>query len=68
MTDVMKLRRGTLVRALSTIDPEGARVLRGEFGVVFEEAGYHEPNTGPMVRWFSGGACNVYDDDVEVVR
>lgn len=59
-----ELNVGDLVIALIDLDPEGADVKTGELGVVFHEAEYHEPNTGPMVRWFSGGACNVYEGDV----
>lgn len=64
---VRKLNRGDLVFAATDLDPEGADVRRGEPGVVFEEAEYHERETGPMVRWFSGGACNVYDGDVRIL-
>jgi len=60
-------RRGTLVIATRHVDPDGADVPKGMLGVVFEEAQFHELNSGPMVRWMSGGACNVYIDDVELV-
>lgn len=56
-----------LVIAKRHVDPEGADIPKGMLGVVFEEAEFHELNSGPMVRWMSGGACNVYDDDVELV-
>lgn len=64
-TIVTLLERGTLVRALRHLDKPGANVSIGERGVVFETSDFHEPGTGPMVRWFSGGACNVYEGDVE---
>lgn len=67
MKGVRKLNRGDLVFAAHNLDPQGANVRAGEKGVVFEEADYHEMGTGPMVRWFSGGACNVYDGDVQVL-
>lgn len=61
MVTFPKYDRGDLVVALKDLDPEGANVKRGTLGIVFQEAEYHEPNSGPMVRWFSGGMCNVYD-------
>lgn len=67
MRGVFGLDRGTIVVAAKELDPEGANVRAGEKGVVFEEAEYHEERTGPMVRWFSGGACNVYDGDVLIL-
>lgn len=60
-------RRGMLVIATRHVDPDGSDVPKSMLGVVFEEAEFHEPNSGPMVRWISGGICNVYDDDVELV-
>jgi hypothetical protein len=69
MTDVMRLRRGDMVIALEDLDPEGAHVSKGDKGVVFEEAGFHEPGTGPMVRWLDlGTACNVYPGQVELFQ
>ncbi len=62
-----RLDRGTIVVAAKPLDPEGANVRQGEFGVVFEEADYHEKGSGPMVRWLSGGACNIYDGDVQIL-
>lgn len=62
------LRRGDLVRAIRHVDPEGADVPKLTPGVVFEEAEFHEQNSGPMVRFFTGGMCNVYVDDVELVE
>lgn len=64
IVEVGALTRGDIVTALRDLDPEGANVTRGTKGVVFQPANFHEKNTGPMVRWFSGGACNVYDGDV----
>lgn len=58
---VRTLRRGHLVMAVNTLDQSGANVEPGTFGVVFETAEFHEPFTGPMVRWTTGGCCNVYD-------
>ncbi len=52
--------RGDTVVATEDLDPAGANVKAGEVGVVFEESNYYEDGGGPMVRWFSGGACNVY--------
>ena len=75
--DTKKLQRGTLVRALVDLDPEGANVPKGMLGVVFETAAdqqQQERNVladhegiGPLVRWFKGGVCNVYDGQVEQV-
>lgn len=59
-----KLQRGDMVKAARDLDPEGARVVKETLGVVFEEADFYGDGGGPMVRWFSGGACNVYDGDV----
>lgn len=67
LTEVRNLRRGDLVRASMRLDMTGADVFAGDYGVVFEEADHYEQGTGPMVRWFSGGACNVYDGDVRKV-
>lgn len=60
------LMPGDVVVALKDLDPKGAKVYAGELGVVFHESEYHEPGTGPMVRWFSRGACNVYLGDVKL--
>lgn len=65
--EVVNYQRGTLVRALALLDEGAAHVEKGTFGVVFEEANAYGDGCGPMVRWLTGGACNVYRDDVEVV-
>ena len=62
------LPRGTLVKALRNLDPDGANVSKDLLGVVFEEANWHETGAGPLVRWFTGTTCNVYDGDVKVTR
>lgn len=54
--------RGDVVIATEDFDADGADVRRGMKGVCFQEAGFHEPNSGPMVRWENGGACNAYAD------
>lgn len=64
---LLHLRRGDLVLAARHVDPQGADVPKGILGIVFEQAEFHEPLTGPMVRWVTGGMCNVYIDDVEGV-
>ncbi len=61
---VSELQRGTLVVAVRDLDPEGANVVFGELGVVFQPTDYYHDNAGPMVRWLGGGACNVYEGDV----
>lgn len=63
---VAKLQRGTVVIARKLLDPEGADVEPGTPGVVFEETDAYGDGAGPMVRWFTGTACNVYDGDVRV--
>ena len=64
-----KLNRGDLVVAIKDLDKMGVTTAKpGMLGVVFEEAEYHEPNTGPMVRFMNGGVCNVYEGWVEKVR
>ena len=60
----LDLSRGTLVEALRDLDPEGANVAKGTLGVVFEESNFYGDGCGPMVRWATGGACNVYHGDV----
>jgi hypothetical protein len=62
--DTTKLQRGDLVKAARNIDPTGACIPEGTLGVVFEEDGYYALDEGPMVRWYTGGCCNVTDDDV----
>lgn len=64
----MDMKRGTLVCALKNLDPEGANVLAGQLGVVFEESNAYADGCGPMVRWFTNRACNVYYGDVAEVR
>lgn len=66
--DTFSLKRGTLVRCdRDCLDPIGANVIKGTYGVVFEEYNAYKDKGGPMVRWFSGGMCNVYQGDVSVV-
>lgn len=64
------LRPGDVVEALC-IPKDVVDVPAGTLGVVFHEAEYHEPNTGPMVRFIMGGrrvaACNVYSGWVRLV-
>jgi hypothetical protein len=62
--DTKKLQRGDMVRAAKNLDVFGANVSKGTLGVVFEEADFYGEDEGPMVRWFTGTACNVYDGDV----
>jgi hypothetical protein len=65
------LRIGSVVRAVRPLDPEGANVAPGTLGVVFAPANHYGDDAGPMVRWTEGnapgGACNVYEGDVEVL-
>lgn len=72
MKKVKDLNRGDVVRALKDLDPEGAAVPEFSIGVVFEEENAYEDGAGPMVRWIfqdeDGGACNVYEGDVEEVQ
>lgn len=66
---VNELERGTLVEFIKDhFDPEGCNIFKGEKGVVFHPYNYHGDGGGPMVRWFSGGACNVYSGMIKVVR
>ena len=57
------LKRGDTVIADIDLDPVGANVKKGTIGVVFEEANAYGDGNGQMVRWFNGGACNVYEGD-----
>lgn len=69
---VSELRRGDVVIALRDLDPQGADVKAYAIGVVFEEHDAYKDGNGPMVRWIyqnnAGGACNVYEGDVEEAR
>lgn len=67
MIQTVLLRRGDIVTAIKSLDPEGADVRRGTQGVVFEETNAYGDDGGPMVRWANMGACNVYDGDVSVL-
>jgi hypothetical protein len=60
------LKRGTIVIAAMNLDPEGANVPLGDRGVVFEEYNAAGDKAGPLVRWLSGGVCNVYQGWVKV--
>ncbi len=62
---VWVMERGTRVVALRDLDPQGANVKRGTVGLVFEHTNAYGDGCGPMVRWASGGCCNVYPGDVE---
>lgn len=62
------LRRGTLVEAVRHLDLDGANVPVGEKGVVFEESNAYGDGAGPMVRWFSGGCCNVYAGQIAILH
>jgi len=48
--ETKNLRRGTVVRAARDLDPQGARVLAGDTGVVF--ANCYGVLAGPIVQWF----------------
>lgn len=61
------LQPGDLVYVKQKIPEDITDVQLGERGVCFHEAEYHEPNSGPMVRFMGGGVCNVYGDWVEKV-
>jgi len=62
---VNQLSRGDVVVAAKLLDPEGAYVEPGTKGVVFEMANHYHDSAGPMVRWFDGTACNIYEGDIE---
>ena len=63
--DTEKLKRGDMVKAARNLPLfPGVRVESGTLGVVFEPADYFGDDGGPMVRWFTGSACNVYEGDV----
>lgn len=71
--------RGALVRCIGgqenydqpNVDPSGANVEPGTWGVVFmtrqDVRKIYGDNSGPMVRWSNGHACNVFAGDIEVV-
>ena len=60
------LKCGEIVIASRALDPEGACVKAGEMGFVFRERNFYGDDAGPMVRWMSGGCCNIYRGDVVV--
>lgn len=62
-----ELRRGAMVKALLPLDVGVADVRPGDIGVVFEERGAFGDGNGPMVRWMSGSACNVYQEHGDVL-
>lgn len=62
--EVEKLERGNLVVAARDITYPGIMVPKGMFGVVFEPAGYYDPDDGPTVRWFNGEGFCVFVGDV----
>jgi hypothetical protein len=64
MQSTRELKRGDRVRAVA-VPVEATDAPPGTFGVVFEEADAYGDDGGPMVRWATGGACNVYDGWVE---
>lgn len=64
---VESLGPGAVVKAAAWLDEKGANVRPGELGVVFRETNFHGDGGGPMVRWFSGGCCNVYEGEVEII-
>jgi hypothetical protein len=63
----MDLRVEDVVEALCDLDLEGANVKKGTLGIVIEEKD-SDPGYGPLIKWSSGGVCNVYDGDVRRVR
>lgn len=51
---VRDIQRGSVVRALKTLEYEGTGgVHKGAFGVVFGDANCYGDGNGPIVRWFS---------------
>ncbi len=67
MKNSANLERGDLVVAIVDIPADGGGTIKkGTLGVVFEEADYYGDDGGPMVRWFSGEACDVYDEMVDL--
>jgi hypothetical protein len=51
---------GTLVMARKNYDPTGAQVFKGDQGVVFGGSNVFGDDSGPIVKWFRGGICNIY--------
>lgn len=64
-TSVRDLDPGDEVVVLRDLDATPAK--KGMVGVCFREADFHEPDSGPMVRFENGSVCNVYEGDVERV-
>jgi len=65
-----RLEPGDLVEAAVDLDPDGANVKAGQWGVVFGEVNYYGDGSGPIIRWVEkdgtpGGVCNVFDGDIK---
>jgi len=65
----MKFDRGDVIIALAPCDPSGANVQTGDMGVVFQPENYHEPDTGPLVRWLNDNltVCNIMPNFIRKV-
>lgn len=57
---------GTVVLAIRD-DVHGTNVKQGARGRIFDIANAYGDGGGPMVRWESGEACNVYASDVDII-
>jgi hypothetical protein len=60
---VSDLKPGDLIQAEVDLDPDGADVQAGTWGVVFGKENCYGDGAGPIVRWFTGeplGVCNIY--------
>lgn len=66
--DTWSLPRGQLVVAVRLLDQDVANVRPGTVGVVFEVTDAYKDRGGPMVRWETGAACNVYPGDVALAE
>ncbi len=62
------LQRGNVVVALRDLDPSGAQIQMHMIGCVFEEENAFGDGAGPLVRWMNMGVCNVYPNDVGIIK
>lgn len=63
----LSLAVGTEVVARKAYDPHGANVREGQPGFVFGETDCYNDGAGPIVKWISGGVCNIYPHMSEAV-
>ncbi len=68
----MTFKVGDIVIALRDLDPAGADVSQGTYGVIIAEPGFYGPgHTGHTVQWLQtdkNKVCDVFEGDVKKVE